>query len=160
MATADEARVAILFESAEADAVLAHARETLRDFGVTFVDRDVAGRTEVAWVTSTLAGAGAAVFIVGVSSADPLSRLVAESTDRPVLAVPVEAAGLSALDALRAATVAGGPPVASLAIGKAGAINAALLAVAILANGDGKLRQKLAKFRVEQTEKVLADRLD
>lgn len=160
MESSSGADVAILFESAESDAVLQHARATLSDFGVGLVERNVTDRTEIAWTVSSLSGAGVLVFIVGNSSADPLSERVATSTDRPVLAVPVEAGGLAPLDALRATTRGGSAPVASLAIGKAGAINAALLAVAILANRDAELRQKLARFRVEQTEKVLADRLD
>jgi len=76
-----------------------------------------------------------------------------------VLAVPLEGEGLGALEALRA-TTRGGPPVATLAIGKAGATNAGLLAVAILANGDEGLRGKLEAFRAEQTARVLADRLE
>jgi 5-(carboxyamino)imidazole ribonucleotide mutase len=80
-------------------------------------------------------------------------------TAKPVLAVPLEAAGLTALDSLQA-TTRGGPPVASLAIGKAGATNAALLAVAILANADEVVREKLEAFRTEQTAKVLADTLE
>jgi 5-(carboxyamino)imidazole ribonucleotide mutase len=75
------------------------------------------------------------------------------------LAVPLEGPGVPPLEALKAATRGAGGPVASLAIGKAGAVNAALLAVAILANSDAGLRGKLEGFRREQTEKVLGDRV-
>jgi len=67
---------------------------------------------------------------------------------------------LAPLQALQTTLQGGGAPVASLAIGKAGAINAALMAVAILANTDAGLRQKLHLFRETQTNKVLADRLE
>jgi 5-(carboxyamino)imidazole ribonucleotide mutase len=103
--------------------------------------------------------AEAVVFVVSNTSADPLSATVAGLTAKPVLAVPLEAAGVTALEALQA-TTRGGPPVAALAIGKAGATNAALLAVAILANADATLRGKLEAFRAEQTARVLADTLE
>jgi 5-(carboxyamino)imidazole ribonucleotide mutase len=76
-----------------------------------------------------------------------------------VLAVPLETPDLPPLASLQA-TTRGGPPVASLAIGKAGAINAALLAVAVLANGDTGLLRKLEQFRADQTARVLADTLE
>ena len=76
-----------------------------------------------------------------------------------MLAVPIETPELGGLEALRAST-AGGPPVGTVAIGKAGAINAALLAVAILGNADAGLREKLRTFREDQTAKVLGSRLE
>jgi 5-(carboxyamino)imidazole ribonucleotide mutase len=77
-----------------------------------------------------------------------------------VLGVPVESHALKGMDSLLSiAQMPGGIPVGTLAIGKAGAINAALLAVAILANSRSELREKLRKFREEQTAKVESDKL-
>jgi 5-(carboxyamino)imidazole ribonucleotide mutase len=79
----------------------------------------------------------------------------------PVLGVPVESHTLKGMDSLLSiAQMPGGIPVGTLAIGKAGAINAALLAVAILANSRPDLREKLREFREEQTAKVESDKLE
>ncbi|HUM72015.1 MAG TPA: AIR carboxylase family protein, partial [Chloroflexota bacterium] len=78
----------------------------------------------------------------------------------PVLGVPIQSHALNGLDSLLSIVqMPGGIPVGTLAIGKAGAKNAALLAIAILGNQDPALRQKLHRFRQEQTEKVLEDTL-
>ena len=151
--------VAILSESPEAQGVLQHARDVLDEFGVGFIERTVETRAVLRDTVAAFEAAGAAVFVVANTSADPLSAAVAALTPRPVLAVPLDGPGLAPLDALRA-TAGGGPAVASLAIGKAGAVNAALLAVAILANADESLRGKLERFRADQTARVLADRLE
>jgi 5-(carboxyamino)imidazole ribonucleotide mutase len=154
--------VALLAESDEASLVLRHAEETLGRFAVPFVAPTLRGRGDLPRVVRELESAGAEVFVVGNASADPLSHAVARATVKPVLAVPVEGPRLPALEALRAST-AGGPgggAVASLAVGRAGAVNAALLAVSILANADGELRERLSRFRAEQTAKVLEDRLE
>jgi 5-(carboxyamino)imidazole ribonucleotide mutase len=102
------------------------------------------------------------VFVVANTSSRPLSGQVAGLTSRPVLAVPVPGGGVSALEALER-TAATGPAeaaVGTFAIGRAGAINAALYAVAILANADRDLREKLEEFRREQSEKVVNERLE
>ena len=151
--------VAILAESEDVSQTLRHAEETLGQFGVPFVAPILGRRDDLARVVGELESAGAEVFVVGNASQDPLSTAVAGLTLKPVLVVPVEGPGLSPLDALRAST-SGGAAVASLAIGKPGAINAALLAVAILANANPELREKLDQFRADQTERVLADQLD
>jgi 5-(carboxyamino)imidazole ribonucleotide mutase len=109
-------------------------------------------------IVSESESAGAAVFVASNISTDPLSTAVSEVTSKPVLAVPLEGTGLPALDALRA-SAREGTTAGTLAIGKAGAINAALLAVAILANANADLRAKLERFRQEQTAKVLAETL-
>ncbi|HEY7115681.1 MAG TPA: AIR carboxylase family protein [Tepidisphaeraceae bacterium] len=156
--------VAILAESAEAQEDLRHTRDTLDRFGVAFLERATeTGRSTLRDTVSAFEAAGASVFIVAdtANPAGTLSAAVSGLTLRPVLAVPMQTPPAPALDALLATTRGGGgPPVASLAIGKAGAINAALLAVAILANADDTLRRKLDDFRAQQTANVLADRLE
>jgi 5-(carboxyamino)imidazole ribonucleotide mutase len=87
--------------------------------------------------------------------------MVAAHSLLPVLGVPVESHALKGMDSLLSiAQMPAGIPVGTLAIGKAGAANAALLAVAILATSDSQLREKLRSFRVEQTQKVLSDSLE
>ena len=159
MAEASQQLVAILAESADAQAILAHVGDTLGGFGVPFIERVVEGRAVVRDTVAAFESAGAVVFVVANTSVDPLSAAVALATARPVLAVPGEAPGLPALHSLRA-TTGGGPPVASLAIGKAGAVNAALLVIAILANRDAGLLRKLEQFRADQTARVLRDTLE
>jgi 5-(carboxyamino)imidazole ribonucleotide mutase len=86
--------------------------------------------------------------------------MVAANTVLPVLGVPVESRALKGMDSLLSIVqMPGGVPVGTLAIGKAGATNAALLAVAILSNSRPDLREKLRRFREEQTRKVLEDTL-
>ena len=156
--------VALLAETEEAAQVLRHTEETLNGFGVPFVAPELSGRPrrreDLARVISELEAAGAQVFVVGDASTDPLSAAVAGLTLKPVLAVPVATTDLSPLEVLQSTTAGGGGggPVASLAIGKPGAINAAILAVAILAHADVDLRGRLDAFRADQTAKVLKDR--
>jgi 5-(carboxyamino)imidazole ribonucleotide mutase len=101
---------------------------------------------------------GLAIIIAGAGGAAHLPGMVAANTLLPVIGVPMQSAALNGLDSLLSIVqMPGGIPVATTAIGKAGAINAALLAVAILANHDPLLRTKLAEFRQNQTEKVLGD---
>jgi 5-(carboxyamino)imidazole ribonucleotide mutase len=152
-------QVAILADSAGAAPMLQYARDMLAKFGVPVVEGVVDDRAAVVASVAALERDGAAVFIVGNVSADPLSTLVAATTAKPVLVVPIESPELGPLASLQAATEPG-VPAAALAIGKAGAINAALLAIAILANADPGLRGKLVRFREEQTAAVLADRLE
>ena len=86
--------------------------------------------------------------------------MAAAQTLLPVLGVPVESHSLKGMDSLLSIVqMPGGIPVGTLAIGKAGATNAALLAIAILANSRPQLREKLRRFRREQTEKVLKETL-
>jgi 5-(carboxyamino)imidazole ribonucleotide mutase len=87
--------------------------------------------------------------------------MVAAHTALPVIGVPVESHSLKGLDSLLSIVqMPGGVPVATVAIGKAGAINAALLAVSILAIADPALRERLEKFRVDQTARVKQDTLE
>ena len=103
---------------------------------------------------------GLEVIIAGAGGAAHLPGMVAAHTVVPVLGVPVESHALKGMDSLLSIVqMPGGIPVGTLAIGKAGATNAGLLAVAILANSRPELRERLVKFREEQTERVLGERL-
>ncbi len=103
---------------------------------------------------------GIEVIIAGAGGAAHLPGMVAAHTLFPVLGVPVESQALRGQDSLLSIVqMPGGIPVGTLAIGKAGATNAALLAVAILANSRPELRERLRQFREEQTNRVLSDKL-
>ncbi len=107
---------------------------------------------------STAAERGLEVIIAGAGGAAHLPGMVAAKTLLPVLGVPVSSRALSGWDSLLSIVqMPSGVPVGTLAIGSAGATNAALLAVRILANGRVELRKKLAEFSQEQTEQVLAN---
>jgi 5-(carboxyamino)imidazole ribonucleotide mutase len=100
------------------------------------------------------------VVVAGAGGAAHLPGMVASQTVLPVLGVPVQSKALSGLDSLLSIVqMPGGIPVGTLAIGEAGAKNAALLALRILALTDAKLRQRLHQFQKEQTETVLAQNL-
>jgi 5-(carboxyamino)imidazole ribonucleotide mutase len=104
---------------------------------------------------------GIQVIIAGAGGAAHLPGMVAANTVLPVIGVPVQSATLNGLDSLLSIVqMPGGVPVGTTAIGKAGAINAALLAVAILAGHDPALRKKLKDHRAAQTQKVLGESLD
>ena len=104
---------------------------------------------------------GLRVIIAGAGGAAHLPGMLAAKTLVPVLGVPVPATPLNGLDSLLSIVqMPGGIPVGTMAIGKAGATNAALLAVAILSNSQPQLREKLRQFRLEQTQKVQAETLD
>jgi 5-(carboxyamino)imidazole ribonucleotide mutase len=103
---------------------------------------------------------GIEVIIAGAGGAAHLPGMVAAFTLIPVLGVPVESHTLKGIDSLYSIVqMPGGIPVGTLAIGRAGAINAALLAVAILANHEPELRSRLRAFREEQTAKVRRETL-
>ncbi len=102
-------------------------------------------------------GRGLMVLIAGAGGAAHLPGMTAAKTDLPVLGVPVESRALNGLDSLLSIVqMPGGIPVATLAIGKPGAINAALLAAAILAGHDSDIATALAAFRRNQTDNVLS----
>jgi 5-(carboxyamino)imidazole ribonucleotide mutase len=103
---------------------------------------------------------GVEVIIAGAGGAAHLPGMVAAHTVLPVLGVPVQSAALLGLDSLLSIVqMPGGVPVGTLAIGKAGATNAGILAVSILANSRPDLRMRLREFRAEQTQKVRQERL-
>ena len=104
---------------------------------------------------------GLKVIIAGAGGAAHLPGMAAAKTTLPVLGVPIESKVLKGVDSLLSIVqMPAGIPVGTLAIGQAGAVNAALLAAAILANHDPALRQRLHQFRTEQTQKVMDIKLD
>ncbi|MGE0405012.1 MAG: 5-(carboxyamino)imidazole ribonucleotide mutase [Candidatus Korobacteraceae bacterium] len=140
---------------------LRHTTETLAQFGVAHETRVVSAHRTPEWMAeyaSSAAGRGLEVIIAGAGGAAHLPGMVAAHTVVPVLGVPVESQALKGLDSLLSIVqMPGGVPVGTLAIGKAGAINAALLAIAILGNHRPELRDKLLRFREEQAQKVRQD---
>jgi 5-(carboxyamino)imidazole ribonucleotide mutase len=155
--------VGVLMGSKSDWEVMKHATETLDRFGVSNEARVLsAHRTprETAEYVEGAAGRGVEVLIAAAGGAAHLAGVTAAHTVLPVLGVPMESASLKGLDSLLATVqMPGGIPVGTLAIGKPGAVNAALLAVAILALKRPELSQKLETFRREQAEKVLAEKL-
>ena len=139
------------------------ASEMLTEFGVAHESRVVsAHRTPelMAEFASGAEGRGIEVIIAGAGGAAHLPGMTAAHTTLPVLGVPIESKALKGMDSLLSIVqMPAGIPVATLAIGTAGAKNAALLAVAILANKRKPLRDKLKAFREEQKRKVLEEPL-
>ena len=135
----------------------------LKEFGVPFEARVVsAHRTpDLLFDYAAMAAErGLKAIIAGAGGAAHLPGMLAAKTTIPVLGVPVQSKALSGQDSLLSIVqMPKGIPVATFAIGEAGAANAALFAVSMLANNDADLAQKLANFRQAQTEKVLAMKL-
>src|SRR3954465_14376839 len=135
-----------------------HAAETLDALGVAYEQRVVsAHRTpdRLYAYAKGAAGRGLKVIIAGAGGAAHLPGMAASMTRLPVLGVPVESKSLAGLDSLLSiAQMPAGVPVGTLAIGKAGAINAGLLAAAILALGDAALAERLRAWRQRQTDGV------
>jgi 5-(carboxyamino)imidazole ribonucleotide mutase len=140
-----------------------HAAETLESFDVPYEKRIVsAHRTPklLAEYASSAESRGLEVIIAGAGGAAHLPGMAAASTLLPVLGVPVESHALKGMDSLLSIVqMPGGVPVATFAIGKAGAINAALFAVATLSAQRPELREKLRAWRTAQTDRVLGDTL-
>ena len=140
-----------------------HAVEVLERFEVPHERHIVSAHRTPAWLAEFALGAegrGVEVIIAGAGGAAHLPGMVAAYSVLPVLGVPVQSAALNGLDSLLSIVqMPGGVPVATLAIGRAGATNAGLLAVAILSGSRPDLRQRLRAFREEQTRKVREERL-
>jgi 5-(carboxyamino)imidazole ribonucleotide mutase len=140
-----------------------HTVDVLEQFGVEHERHIVSAHRTPVWMAEFATGAearGVEVIIAGAGGAAHLPGMVAAHTVLPVLGVPVQSAALQGLDSLLSIVqMPGGVPVGTLAIGKAGAINAGILAVSILANSRPDLRTRLREFRAEQTEKVRQERL-
>ena len=140
-----------------------HASETLTDFGVAHETKIVSAHRTPHLLAEYAGGAaerGIEVIIAGAGGAAHLPGMAAAYTVLPVLGVPVESKTLKGVDSLLSIVqMPAGVPVATLAIGKAGATNAGLLAISILANTRPELREKLRLFREKQTQKVLKDSL-
>ena len=154
-----KAVVGVIMGSQSDWATMKHAAGTLEELGVPFEARIVsAHRTprRMATYAETAQRRGLKVIIAGAGGAAHLPGMTAAFTTLPVLGVPVESRALKGLDSLLSiAQMPAGVPVGTLAIGEAGAKNAALLAIAILANSRPALRAKLHKFRSAQTKTVL-----
>jgi len=135
------------------------AAKVLEDFGVAYEAKAMSAhrtpKAVAAW-TEAAAGNGMKAIIAAAGGAAHLAGVVAAHTTLPVLGVPMESKHLKGLDSLLSTVqMPKGIPVATFAIGEAGAANAALFAVAILALSDAKLGKKLSEFRAKQTEAVL-----
>ena len=143
---------------------LQRAAQILDQFGVPHACEVVsAHRTPVQLADYAHAAAdrGLKVIIAGAGGAAHLPGMLAAHTHLPVLGVPVESSMLRGVDSLLSIVqMPAGVPVGTLAIGPAGAANAALLAISILALEDAALRQRLVAYRTEQTARVLAEHLD
>ncbi|WP_294274827.1 5-(carboxyamino)imidazole ribonucleotide mutase [uncultured Sphingomonas sp.] len=138
-----------------------HAAETLEALGVTHETRVVsAHRTpqRLYDYATTAADRGIKVIIAGAGGAAHLPGMAASMTHLPVLGVPVESKALKGMDSLLSIVqMPGGIPVGTLAIGKAGAINAGLLAASILSLSDAALTERLKAWRQRQTDSVAND---
>ena len=139
------------------------AAELLRQFGIPFEQRVVSAHRTPDLLfdyAGTAAERGLKCLIAGAGGAAHLPGMVAAKTHLPVLGVPVESRALKGMDSLLSIVqMPKGIPVATFAIGEAGAANAALFAAALLANEDTAIRDKLTAFRKAQTETVLAMQL-
>jgi len=155
--------VAVVMGSSSDWETMRHAVEMLERFGVPHERQIVSAHRTPEWMAEFAATAeerGLEVIIAGAGGAAHLPGMVAAHTVVPVLGVPVESATLKGLDSLLSINqMPGGVPVGTLAIGKAGATNAALLAVSILSNSRPDLRVKLRAFREEQTQRVRQEQL-
>jgi 5-(carboxyamino)imidazole ribonucleotide mutase len=153
--------VAILMGSKSDLDVMQAARDALSEFGVPHEVRALSAHRTPDALFAYLQDAstrGVEVFIAGAGGAAHLPGVIAAKTTRPVLGVPIPSGHLLGLDALLAIVqMPKGIPVATFAVGKAGAANAALFAVAILAGKRPPLAEKLTAWRKEQAEKVLKD---
>jgi 5-(carboxyamino)imidazole ribonucleotide mutase len=159
----DKPLVGVLMGSASDWPTMKAASDTLTSFGVPHECRALSAHRTPAAVMEFCSKAeerGMCVLIGAAGGAAHLAGVMAAHTLLPVLGVPMPSA-INGVDSLLSTVqMPGGIPVGTLAIGKAGATNAALLAVAILALQDPSLKEKLAKFREQQAEKVLSATLE
>ena len=155
--------VAVIMGSKSDWETMRHADEMLTQFGVPHESKVMSAHRTPALTAEYAAQAeagGIEVIIAAAGGAAHLAGVVAAHTVLPVLGVPMESPALKGMDSLLSTVqMPAGIPVGTLAIGKAGAINAALLAVAILANHRPDLRKKLHDFREEQARKVKQETL-
>ena len=163
MSQANNPLVSIIMGSQSDWETMRHASSTLKDFAVAHENLIVSAHRTPAWLAEfagTAEARGIEVIIAGAGGAAHLPGMAAAQTLVPVLGVPVESAALKGMDSLLSIVqMPGGIPVGTLAIGKAGAVNAGLLAVAILGNSRPELREKLRQFRTRQTDNVRQQKL-
>jgi 5-(carboxyamino)imidazole ribonucleotide mutase len=156
-------QVGIVMGSSNDWDVMQHSARALKDFGIAYESRALsAHRTPdllVEWIDG-LSAQGVRCFIAGAGGAAHLAGVVAARTTLPVLAVPIPSRHLQGLDSLLSMVqMPKGIPVATFAIGDAGAANAGLFAVSMLALGDATLAQKLVDYRRKQADAVRATKL-
>jgi 5-(carboxyamino)imidazole ribonucleotide mutase len=155
--------VAVIMGSKSDWETMRHTADILTEFDVPHECRIVSAHRTPAWMAEYAGAAerrGVEVIIAGAGGAAHLPGMVAAHSILPVLGVPVESHALKGLDSLLSIVqMPGGVPVGALAIGPAGAKNAALLAVSILALQRPALRKKLRQYRAAQTKKVMKDTL-
>src|ERR1700733_14024554 len=155
--------VAVIMGSKSDWDVMKHCCDTLTQFGVPHEKRVLSAHRTPHATAEFISGAeerGIKVIIAAAGGAAHLAGVAAAHTILPVLGVPMESASLKGMDSLLSTVqMPGGIPVGTLAIGKPGAINAALLSVAILGTSRPELRDKLRKFRAKQADKVLRETL-
>ncbi|MCC6335595.1 MAG: 5-(carboxyamino)imidazole ribonucleotide mutase [Myxococcales bacterium] len=153
-------RVAVIMGSSSDWETMQHAAQTLERFGVPFEAQVVSAHRTPEWMyefATTAADEGFACIIAGAGGAAHLPGMVASLTPLPVLGVPVQSKALSGVDSLLSIVqMPAGVPTATFAIGAAGATNAALFAVRLLAVHDPALRVKLLGFREEAAQKARA----
>lgn len=157
-AAASQPLVGVIMGSKSDWETMRHADELLTEFGVAHECRVVSAHRTPAWMAeyaSSAAARGLLVIIAGAGGAAHLPGMVAAHTILPVIGVPVESHSLKGMDSLLSIVqMPPGVPVATVAIGRAGAVNAALLAVAILATSRTELADSLRAYRDEQTAAV------
>jgi len=163
MNSSDLPLVALIMGSASDWETMRHAHDLLTGFEVPHESRIVSAHRTPDLMRTFAAGArdsGFEVIIAAAGGAAHLPGMVAAHTTLPVLGVPIESAVLRGIDSLLSIVqMPAGIPVGTLAIGKPGAINAALLAISILSATRPELRERLTRFRDEQTRKVLEEQL-
>jgi len=163
MAKAPNPLVGVVMGSTSDWETMRHAAETLERFGVPYEKRVVSAHRTPKLLASYAAAAearGLEVIVAGAGGAAHLPGMLAAQTAVPVLGVPVESRALKGLDSLLSiAQMPAGVPVGTLAIGAPGAVNAGLLAVAILSNTRPELRRALNGYRSKKTRDVLKSRL-
>jgi 5-(carboxyamino)imidazole ribonucleotide mutase len=156
--------VGILMGSKSDWDVMRHAAETLKQFGVPHEALVASAHRTPKRVTDYVTSAadrGIEVLIAAAGGAAHLAGVVAAHTLLPVLGVPMESQSLKGLDSLLSTVqMPAGIPVGTLAIGKPGAINAALFAIAILGNSRPELREKLRDYRAAAAERIEAEKLE
>jgi len=153
-------QVGVVMGSSSDWETLQHAVAILQEFGIAHEARVVSAHRmpdDMFAYAESAAGRGLQAIIAGAGGAAHLPGMLAAKTTVPVLGVPVASKHLQGVDSLHSIVqMPKGIPVATFAIGAAGAANAALFAVAMLANGDAALRAKLEAFRARQTEAARA----
>ena len=156
-----EAVVGIIMGSRSDWSTMQHTASTLDDLGVAYEVRVVSAHRTPDLLfdyASTAEQRGLEVIVAGAGGAAHLPGMTASKTNLPVIGVPVESASLKGLDSLLSIVqMPGGVPVATVAIGKAGAVNAAHLAARIAARSNDTIRDAVARHASAQTEKVLGD---